>query len=255
MRKLLAALLALLGGCTSASKYAVVRPGLECDRATRVAYRTMVQMGYTVTDVTPPGAGPGSITGTKVLTTGETTTGRVVITCTGQGVELQPVEDALVSNWEFSRMFGYSYKSLVQRPDVEEPAKQVGLQVLVHAIPTQEARLDLGGEPTVAGAVPVRVTIRNNTDRVVIVDPTRLELVRDDGGTASPLTGKARDAAIAPGAAGDRVRSEALTAAKVPVHTTISRFLVFPAGRYKEARLSVEDVETQESDGFVAPVE
>jgi len=251
----MAALLALLAGCTSASKYAVVRPGLECDRATRVAYRTMVEMGYTVTDVSPPTYKAGSITGTKVLPSGETVTGRVIITCTGEGAELQPVEDALIPNWEFSRMFGYSYKSLVQRPDVEEPAKKIGLQVLVHAIPTQEARLDLGGEPTVAGAVPVRVTIRNNTDRAVAVDPARLELVRDDGATASPLTGRARDAAIAPGAAGDRIRAEALTAARVPGHTTISRFLVFPAGRYREARLSIEDVETQESDGFVAPVE
>jgi hypothetical protein len=256
MRTAAAALLvALTAGCGAAPRYAVERPGLDCDRATRVAYRTMVEMGYTVTAVVKPGASPGLVAGTKPAPDGTTVADRVEIHCSADGVRLQPVEDALVPNYEFSRMFDYSFTSLVQRPDVEQPTKQVGLQVQIRAIPRHEAILDLGGVPTAGDAVPVRVTIRNDTDRAVAVDPERLELVRADGTTARALVGPARDAALAPGPAADRVRKEALTTARVPPHTTIDRFLVFPAGPYREARLSVEDVETEESDGFVTPVQ
>jgi len=34
-----------------------------------------------------------------------------------------------------------------------------------------------------------------------------------------------------------------------------SRYLVYPPGVYREARISIEDAETGESEGFVTPVE
>src|SRR5262245_61783166 len=135
----LAAVLLLVAGCPTPPQYKEVRPGLSCERATRVAYRTLVTLGYTVTEVTV--ASPeraGGVTGTKTDAKGETTTGRVVITCNAQGAVLRPIEDSLVPNYEFSRAFGYSFKTLVQRPDVEEPAAARGLQVLVHALTAQE---------------------------------------------------------------------------------------------------------------------
>ncbi|HJQ85063.1 MAG TPA: hypothetical protein VKA21_13350, partial [Candidatus Binatia bacterium] len=146
--------LVLALGCPTPPRYTEVRPGLGCERATRVAYRTLVTLGYTVTDVTV--ASPeraGAITGTKPAPDGGTRTGRVVITCDARGAVLRPVEDQLLPDYEFSRAFGYSFKELVQHPDVEEPRAALGLQVLVHAIGPQEATLDLGGVPTVGGAV------------------------------------------------------------------------------------------------------
>src|SRR5262249_52297444 len=107
--------------------------------------------------------------------------------------------------------------------------------------------------PTVAGAVPVRVTIRNNTDRAVAFDPARLELA--DGKNAAPLAGPRLAAALASGPAGDRVRAELLGTRRVPAHTTAAGYLVFPAGPYGEARVTIEEVETGEGGGFVAPVQ
>lgn len=241
-------------GCPTPPQFTEVRPGLGCERATRVAYRTLQTLGYTVAEVVV--ASPersGGVTGTKTLPDGTTKTGRVVITCGGNGAVIRPVEDELFPDYEFSRGFGYSFKELVQRPDVEEPRAAVGLQVLVHAVTPQEATLDLGGVPTAGGAVPVRVTIRNNTDRAIAFDPARLELV--DGEAASPLTGARLDGALAAGTAGGRVRSELLPSRRVPPHTTATGFLVFPPGAYREARVTIEDVETGEGEGVVTPVQ
>jgi hypothetical protein len=195
------------------------------------------------------------VSGTKTEADGTTRTGRVAITCDGRGATLRPIEDALVPTYEFSRAFGYSFKTLVQRPDVEEPSAATGLQILVRAITPQEATLDLGGVATTAGAVPVRVTVRNDTERAVSFDPARLELVPASGDPASPLAGQALQAALAPGPAGDRVRGELLPARRVAPHTTATGFLVFPPGAYREARVTIEDVETGEGEGFVAPVQ
>ena len=249
----LPAVLALLG-CPPPARYTEVRPGLSCERATRVAYRTLLTLGYTMTDVSV--ASPeraGSVTGTRAEPDGSTKTARVVITCDGKGAVLRPVEDAVLPNYEFSRAFGYSFKVLVQRPDVEDPRAAMGLQVLVHALTAQEATLDLGGVPVTAG-VAVRVTVRNNTDRAVSLDPSRLELVSAGGDATGPLTGPALEATLASGPAGDRVRSELLGPRRVAPHSTLGGYLVFPSGTYREARVTIEDVETGEGEGFVAPV-
>ena len=251
MRRL--AVLALLAaGCPTPAIYKEIRPGLSCERATRVTYRTLVALGYTVTELVP--ATPeraGVVSGTKPGPEGGTLTGRVVITCDAEGAVLKPVEDSVVPNYDFSRGFGYSFKELVKHPDVEEPWVGRGLEVLVHTLSPQEATLDLGGVAIAGGAVLVRVTVRNNTARAVSIDPSRIDLVPAGG----PLTGAALEGALAPGAAGDRVRAEGLRPGRVAAHTTTTGYLVYPPGTYREARIAIEDVETGESEGFVTPVE
>lgn len=217
----------------------------------------MVAMGYTITGLEQPSVqNVGMIRGTKTEPNGTTHGGRVVIRCSPSGATLQPAEEGFVpGNYEFSRAFGYSFRELVNRPDVGTPWKQVGLQVLVQALDKYEARLDLGDVATVGDAVPVRVTVRNNTERAVRLDAARLALV-DSGGTShEALAGAALTGALAGNAAGQRVRAELFGPAPIRPGETRIGFLVYPAGRYKEARVSIDDVETDESEGFVAPVE
>jgi hypothetical protein len=97
--------------------------------------------------------------------------------------------------------------------------------------------------------------VRNNTDRVIAIDPGRLELVTAARGSAAPLAGGALAAARAPGPGGERVRAEPLRPGRIAPATTVTGFLVYPPGRYREARLTIEDVETGEGEGFVTPVE
>src|SRR6185436_10228580 len=199
----------LLSGCPPPAQYAVDRPGLPCDRAARVARQTLVTLGYEITELTEPSVQQaGAVGGRKTMPDGSTRRGRVVIRCSAQGAVLQPVEEGLTPNYEFSRAFGYSFKSLVQRPDVETPWKSTGLQVLVQALDPFEQRLDLGEVATVGDAVPVRVTVRNETDRKVRLEAARLSLVDANGTSHEPLAGSALTSAIASNAAGQRVRSE-----------------------------------------------
>jgi hypothetical protein len=251
------ALSVLLAGCPPPTQYAVDRPGLPCDRAARVARNTFVTLGYTVTELVEPSVErPGMIGGTKTAPDGTTRSGRVIIRCSPTGAVLQPVESSLVpQDYEFSRAFGYSFKSLVQRPEAEEPWKAVGLQVLVQALDPFEARLDLEGIPTVGDTVAVRITVRNLTDRAVRLDPARLSLVDAGGASREPLAGGALAAALAANAAGARVRAELFDGKPIPPRQTRIGFLVYPAGTYREARVAVEDVETEETEGFLAPVE
>ena len=255
MRWVLVVLL-LAAGCPTPSQYREVRPGLSCDRATRVAYRTLTELGYTVTELVPATPGTnGTVAGTKKRRDGTQTTGRVRVECDAAGAKLVPIEDSAFPDFEFSRAFGYSFKSLVQQPDVEVPRAAIGLEVLVKALSPQEAVLDLGGPATAGGAVPVRITIRNNTDRAVVVDPRRIDLMNAAGDAKTALGGGALDAALAPGAAGARVRKEQLSGRKVPPRTTVEGFLVYPPGTYSEAQIGIEDVETGETEGFVAKVQ
>jgi hypothetical protein len=247
---------ALLLGCPPPAQYAVDRPGLDCGRATRVARQTLVALGYEITELAEASVQrAGAVGGRKTMPDGSTKGGRIVIRCSAQGANLQPVEEGLSPSYEFSRAFGYSFKTLVQRPDVETPWKSVGLQVLVQALDPFEQRLDLGAVATVGDAVPARVTVRNATDRKVRLDVPRLTLVTPAGDAKEPLAGTALAAALAPNAAGERIRAELFGTTAIAAGETKIGFVVFPAGRYRDARVSIEDVETEESEGFVAPVE
>src|SRR5262245_42812219 len=143
-------LLLLAAGCPPPAQYKEVRPGLACDRATRVGYRTMTELGYTVTELVPATVGTnGTIAGTKTKRDGTQTKGRVRIECTPDGATLVPIEDSIAPDYEFSRAFGYSFKELVKQPDVQAPRAEMGLEVLVKALSPQESTLDLGGPATV----------------------------------------------------------------------------------------------------------
>ena len=246
----------LVGVGCSAAIYSVHRPELPCDRALRVTHRTLVALGYTVNQMVEPGeSGVGRVGGTKLAPDGTTLSGQVEVRCDGRGATLQPIESAPLSKFDFSRAFVYSFTELVQRPDLEQPTKAIGLQVLLQRLDRYQAQLDLGGNPTIGDALPVRITIRNHTNRAVTIDPAGIRLTPPNGENVPPLTGAALSQALASNAGAERVRSESLTRTTVPAQTSISRFLVFPPGSYRDAQISFEDTETGESEGFVAPVE
>jgi hypothetical protein len=214
-------------------------------------------MGYSITQMVEPSVErTGVVAGKKVGPDGTTKVGRVVIRCSAQDVVLQPVEEGFVpGDYEFSRAFGYAFANLVQQPDVGAPWKNVGLQVLVQTLDSFKARLDLGDVATTGDAVLVRVTVRNNTDRVVRLDASRLSLVDAEGNAHEPLAGPTLAGALASNGAGSRVRAELFGPTAIAGGLTRVGFLVYPAGRYREARVSIDDVETDESEGFVTPVE
>jgi hypothetical protein len=252
VRSLAALLALLLAACPTPRRYAVVQPGLSCERAMRVAYGTMQQIGYKVTEVVEPTpAGAGRIAGVKTQADGETHRGAVRITCDARQVMLQPVESDLIPSFEFSREFDYSFQAMVKQPDVDGPMDSGGLEVALEAIDGPRAQLDFGGWPLRGEQTLVRVTVRNGSDRPVVIEGDRVSLVDDAGNMVTRLTGAALADSVAPDSA---VRDRLLSRERVAAGATVERFLVFPPGRYGEAQVAVEDVETGETDGFQLPV-
>jgi hypothetical protein len=257
MRSLLYSLAALLlVGCPTPTRYTIQRPAVVCSRGTGVAHRTMVELGYTVTEmVEASGPSPGFVVGKKTLADGQTAVGSVRITCSASGVTIQPIEDKFVPNFEFSRAFGYSYKSLVQRPDVETPVVESGLQILVERVDRFQAGLDLGNNPVTGDAVLVRVTVRNGTDREVAINARDVELLGADGGSTLPLDKAAASAALSSDAAGAEVRRKLLDRKIIPGGKSEVVYLLYPKGTYRETLIAVEDVKTGETEGFQTRVQ
>ena len=251
----LAAALLLLAGCPVPRRYEVVQPGMPCERGTRLGYETMQQLGYTVTEAleaTP--AAPGRVAGTKRRPDGTLDRALVRVTCTPAAVVLQPVEGDLVPTFEFSRGFDYSATALAKQPPSEPAAPSGRLEVGVQAIDVPRATLDLGGWPMATDDVLVRVTVRNGTDRPVVVEPASITLGAPSGETVRALDLGSAVATLGTGAAAERVRARLLTRTRVEPGTLMERFLVFPPGTYREAQVSLEDLETGEAEGFEVPV-
>lgn len=250
-------LLAVVAGCPAPGLYSVELRGEPCERAARLAYRSMTELGYEVTSVVAatPERG-GKVEGTKTAPDGSRRTASVRISCDAEGVRMQPVEGALVpSDYDFSRSFGYSVQTLAKLPDTSAPTEAQGLEVLLEHVDEPRARLDLGGPALAAPAVLLRVTVRNHTERAVVVDRDRVLLTSAGGGLASALPRPAEEAALAAGAAGAAVRRGLLGRETVAPGDTIQRYLVFPSGDYADGQVAIEDPETGESDGFVVPVQ
>lgn len=250
-------LLLLVTGCPAPGQYMVLLPGEQCPRATRLAFRSMTELGYRVTGVVEPTpVSPGRVDGVKRGTDGKEIRSSVRIKCDPGGVRMQPVEGALVpSDYGFSRSFGYSVKTLAKMPDVEAPSGTAALEVLLQHLDDPRMRLDLGGNALAEPALLVRVTVRNHTERAVLVEADRIALVTDDGEFVRALSGTRRDASLGSNEAAAGVRSALLDRARIPAGETVQRYLVFPPGSYTDAQVSIEDVETGESDGFVVPLQ
>jgi hypothetical protein len=258
MRRLVWLLALGLGitACPPAGRYAVVAEDLPCSRATRVAHRTMVSMGYDVDELTEAAPGRrGRVSGTRPRADGTRERGSVNISCKDDKVILQPVEGALVpSSWDFSRSFGYGFTSLESRPDQETPQEEIGLQILLETLSEAAATLDLGAPAVTAEAVLLRITVRNHTPRPLDLDAKRFTLSSPDGDPVAALAGGALARVMLAGAGADRVRANLLGRTHVPANETVVRFLVFAPGVYREAHVAIVDTETGETEGFLVQV-
>jgi hypothetical protein len=126
--------------------------------------------------------------------------------------------------------------------------------VTIEEIGVPRATLDLGGWPMAGDDVLVRVTVRNGTDRPVVIEGSSIALLSPSGDPVAPLDNGALAASLGTGDAASVVRGRLLQPTRVEPGTAVERFLVFPPGQYGEAQVALEDVETGEADGFQVPV-
>ena len=283
VRTALAASLVLLAAtaCTPPIRqFDLKQQPLTCEQANADTYETLRTMGFTVTAFDPAAIGRvGTIRATRE-DRGSTQNVTVVITCTGRGADIDASED---NRWlgllEFKRGFYLAFTataaqaasaSVAARDESERPFEQKrlkGLQVLLEPVLGLGAKLDFDFDLAAAGVLPVRVTINNVTTRTYRFDPSDVVMIGKDGTRVPPLTVAAAaqrvvDAARQP-TAGDkmaspdgaevarRLQERLLQSHTVPAKQSVKGYLFYPSAPYVKGRISLEDVATEETEGFV----
>jgi hypothetical protein len=250
---------------------------LSCEQANEYAFRTLQAMGFTITALDAATVGhAGKLRGTREErnATQDVTVG---VTCTGRSAAVDASEDGKVlGRVDFKRAFYLSFTATaaqtavaasVAREEAQRPPekrKTKGLQVLLEPVRGLGAKLDFDLDLAAAGVLPVRVTINNASTQTYNVDPGDIVLVQKDGTRVRPMsvvaavqrvadTARQQGAAAPPDSAEVTRRLEAhvLSGHSVSANETVKGYLFFPLAPYVKGRVSLEDRESEETEGFV----
>jgi hypothetical protein len=274
--------LATAAACTPPIRYFdLKRQPLTCEQANARTLRTLQEMGFTITAFEPAAAGRrGTLRGTRQERGTQNIT--VVLTCGSQGVDVDASEDGkLLGQLEFKRAFYLGFTSVVQQAMAAEVAAQTGaetplqehkgggLRVLIEPVRGLSSKLDFDLDLPAAGVLPVRITIDNATARTYRFDPADIVLIQKDGTRVRPLPVDAATRRIADaerqraaatpetavahdsGEIAQRLQQRALEGSSVSAHQTAKGYLFYPLAPYVKARVSLEDKESEETEGFV----
>jgi hypothetical protein len=261
-------------------QYALKEQKLTCARANDYSFRALRGMGFTISAFEPAAVGRlGAIHGSREERGVQNVT--VTITCRSDGTaDIDASEDGrLLGQIDFKRGFylaftGVAAQSAVieaaAREEAQRPLEQKrmkGLRVLLQPVPGQGAKLDFGFDLAADGILPVRVTINNASTRSYNLDPDDVALIQGDGTRVHPLPveevvervvaaerAKSGDGPAPPAGSADiarRLRDRLLQTRAVSANQRLRGYLYFPVGSYSKGRVTFEDQESEEAEGFV----
>jgi len=273
------ALVVAVSGCTPpVRQYDIKNQALTCEQANDYALRTLQGMGFNISGFEPAGIGrPGVLRGSRDEGQKWAQVVTVEITCTGQGADFNPYEDGKwLGQVDFKRAFYMSFTAVAaqsaanaatareeaRRPPTEK--KGQGLQVLLSPVRGLGAKLDFDVDIACGGVLPVIVTVNNLTPRTYKIDPADIVLVQKDGTRVHPLlvdaaaqhiaAQPAKDGAAPLPDAGEvqrRLQAKLLTTTVLPENQTAKGYLFYPLADYVKGRVTLEDKESEETEGFV----
>jgi len=270
------ALALVAAACTAPVKqYDIMSTTLTCEQANEHAYRTLVVMGFTVTAFEPAAVGRrGLLRGSRETSAGgEAATVRV--TCDGQAVAVEASQDGRVlGQIDFKRGYYMSFAGLEEQAAMRSSAaaaeearsfatkREKGVQVVLEPVRGLGAKLDFDLDLAAGGVLPVKLQIKNVTERAYRVDPREVVLVRADGQRVPPLTTAQAAAQVATAlraqgvAVGDdevrrRLDARQVTGTEVPATQSLTGYLYYPLAAYVKGRVVLEDPAAEESEGFV----
>lgn len=268
---------AMIAGCASLQEqYNVRRTNLSCEDANRYAHQSMRSLGYTVTEFRLARLGEaGMIKGTKPGERGEIHTGKVLIRCEPGEVRLSAAEEQLFKqDLTFTRGFFLTFTSLADHAAESASWERQrsggttsgGVKFKIQPQIGLESKLDFGEDLAGAGILAVKVTVENGSDRTYKLDPAAIELRPIEGDSkVAQLPLPAAAAALARATAADAgegappaprgfealLRERMLAARTLRPSDQADGFVYFPAGRYRRARATLVDIETEEPEGFL----
>lgn len=261
-------------------QYALKDQKLTCARANDYSYRTLRSMGFAISAFEPAAVGhPGTIHGSRQEWGAQNVT--VTITCRSDGTaDINASEDGrLLGQIDFKRGFYMAFTGVAAQAAVTEAAareeaqrpleqkKTKGLRVLLQPVAGQGAKLDFALDLAADGILPVRVAINNASARSYSLDPDDVALIQRDGTRVHPLP---IDEVVERVAAAERAKSDGTAAAHtdsadiaqrlrdrllqtraISPNQQLSGYLYFPLGTYTKGRVTLEDQESEEAEGFV----
>ncbi len=277
----LAGLLGLVAsGCTPpVRQYALKNQKLTCEQANDYVYRTLRSLDFTLTAFEPAASGhPGTVKAVRNQPMGGTQYVTVTVKC-GDTVDIDASEDGrLLGQVDFKRSFYMAFTGVVTQAAVSEAEaraeaqrpvqekKEKGLRVLLEPVAGLGAKLDFDFDLAAAGVLPVRVTINNASLRAYNLEPDDIVLIQSDGGRVRPLSvddvtqrvvqaerqkqGSA-PAAVDPAAVSRKLQERLMQPHVVAANQMVRGYLYFPLGTYKKGRVTLEDQESEEAEGFV----
>lgn len=240
-------LVLLTAGCVG--RYVrVEQKGMTCGEAHQIALATVQRLGYSVSESTKPAPGsPGTVTGIRG-TGSQTKRVLVQVFCTAMGAEVEArSEGEGLPDLSFASEFQKGFATLAaQRPRPRELAAQ-GVDVAVH--PERAAANNLGVDFSALGVVPVNVRIANHTPRSYRLRLTQIVLQSESGQRVPPLpagevlTKLAEESRL-------QVAPRLLRDRTIHPGEQIEGYLFFPFAAYSKARVNLEDLEAEETEGF-----
>lgn len=283
----------LAASCTPVTKsFELHTAKISCEEANRYVFDSVRDMKMTVTDfrAAKPGR-PGYL-----KAEGKDRSGSVTITCESDGVHVDPKQHSgpalAFERGLFLSMTGRSglivdrgkivgrreppgspvdtsanprggeaavAASAASRPTA--PASGGGMQVSVEPQEGFATVLDFDADLSAAGVLPIKITIRNASDRPYDFDPEEVNVrVRGSRQRAEPLgvdgaVSRLRGAASAEigdaSAAARIMKSRRLQRGRLEPGAVSSGFLYFPTGDYDRAKILMSDVRTGEAEGFL----
>jgi len=277
--------MAILAGCTPVSNsYEVHSAELTCDEANRLVYAAVIDMRMKVTAFTQAQPGrPGLL-----KATGADRSGSVSIICDPGGVKIDPKQTSMGDPiFERGILLSVSGRSglVVDQGNVTGRVRTVsadeaagsgsiepnadasgGVQVEVEPQRGFSTVLDFDANLAAAGVLPIKVTIRNRTNRAYTFSPADL-VVRLHGSNATVQSLAAADAvarlATKVGSEGAQTElgnvasarkimlDKALKGGKLAPGASTSGYVYYPVGDYDRAKLNMTDVSSGEAEGFL----
>jgi len=273
-------LLALaLAACTPpVRQYDIKNQVLTCEQANDYALRTLQAMGFAISAFEPASIGhPGALHGSRDEGQKWAQVVTVEITCTGHGADFNPYEDGKwLGQVDFKRAFYMSFTAIAaqsaanaatareeaRRPPSEKKGK--GLQVLLSPVRGLGAKLDFDVDVAAGGVLPVVVTVSNNTPRTYKIDPGDIVLVQKDGTRIHPLSideaapriaaQPTKEGAPPPPDVAElrrRLQAKLLSTTVIAANQAAKGYLFYPLADYVKGRITLEDKESEETEGFV----
>lgn len=233
--------------------------GMHCGQAVRASQKTIRELGYTVIDLRRPRDGqPGRIVGTVGIVTDEPAA-VLDVDCDDAGVDIE-VSTTLtgMDRFRFPARFDAVFdKHRSQRREVQRAARRAvagkraperGLAVRVEPLDAGRCYADYGFDLGGSGLVAFRLTVENRTARHYRLQLSDVRFSSVEGKRALPVAGEVLQ--LSDPAATQKARAAAMSLEDIAAEAVREGLLYLPAAAYRRVSLQLEDIETEESEGF-----